>query len=518
MSAGQAALAAARACAVMPIRNAPRLGPPLLLAALGAIAVLYHATFWSMLQLWSRSQTFAHGYAIVPICAWLVWRQRGALAAAEQRPSIAGLVLIGLLGAAWLLADAANVQVVGQYAATALLPAAVLAICGWRYARAIAFPLGYLMLAVPFGEVFVPPLIEFTARFTVGALQWTGVPVFRENNNFSIPSGNWSVVEACSGLRYVIASLALGALYAHLNYRSARRRLLFIAVALLLPILANGVRAYLIVMLGHWSGMRLAAGVDHLLYGWFFFGLVSLLLYWVGGFWRDGPAPPDAPAVAAPRWPDMRAASAAAAAACVALAALWPWLAVALPAAPTRPAPGAALAVAAAPGWRAVDTTAAEWRAPHAGAPLQLIQRYQGAPGFVGLQLAWYRRQGKDAELLAHVAPARFDGWSPVADGARSVRVGARALALRQSVWQNGAARLLVWRWYRQGGVDTASAFAVKLRLAGARLTRGAEDGADIIVSAPYGEHEPEPQAALGAFLADMLPAIDKALDDVRGH
>jgi len=252
-----------------------------LLLVLAAVVLLYHATFWSMLELWSRSQTFAHGFLIVPISAWLAWRRRTQLAALAPRPSPAGMLLLALLGLAWLLADAANVQVVEQYAATAMLPACVLAILGWQAVRLLAFPLAYLFLAVPFGEVFLEPLIDFTAAFTVTALQWTGVPVFRDGNNFSLPSGNWSVVEACSGLRYLIAALALGALFAHLHFHSTRQRLAILAAALLVPIVANGVRAYLIVMLGHLSNMRLAVGVDHLVYGWLFFGVVALLLFWI---------------------------------------------------------------------------------------------------------------------------------------------------------------------------------------------------------------------------------------------
>ena len=140
---------------------------------------------------------------------------------------------------------------------------------------------------MPFGEALIPPLIDFTADFTVTALQLTGIPVYREGSFFTIPSGNWSVVEACSGLRYLIASFTLGALYAYLTYRSLKRRLIFIALSVIVPIIANGVRAYLIVMTGHLSDMSLAVGIDHLIYGWVFFGLVMLLLFWAGSFWRE---------------------------------------------------------------------------------------------------------------------------------------------------------------------------------------------------------------------------------------
>ena len=62
------------------------------------------------------------------------------------------------------------------------------------------------------------------------------------------------------------------------------------------PIIANWVRAYAIVMLGHLSNMRLAVGVDHLIYGWLFFGLVMALLFWLGSLWHEPAAPRTMPA------------------------------------------------------------------------------------------------------------------------------------------------------------------------------------------------------------------------------
>src|SRR5205814_10510601 len=122
-------------------------------------------------------------------------------------------------------------------------------------------------------------------------LRWSGVPVYREANHFIIPSGAWSVVEACSGIRYIIASVMVGTIYAAIAYRSTRRRVAFLAASVLVPILANWLRAYMIVMLAHLSSNKIAVGVDHLIYGWIFFGLVMVLLFWVGSFWREDDAP-----------------------------------------------------------------------------------------------------------------------------------------------------------------------------------------------------------------------------------
>ena len=95
------------------------------------------------------------------------------------------------------------------------------------------------------------------------------------------------MVEACSGIRYLIASMTLGTLYAYLNYDSTQRRLLFIALSAIVPIVANGLRAFLIVMIGHHSDMKLATGVDHLVYGWLFFGVVMFFLFSLGALFSE---------------------------------------------------------------------------------------------------------------------------------------------------------------------------------------------------------------------------------------
>ena len=255
--------------------------------ALLAPFLVYFATAASIVSIWNSSETFAHGYIILPISLWLIWQRRSTLM--QMTPQPCWFALIGLAGCGfgWLLAELADVQVARQYMFVAMIPLTVVVVLGWRIAWSMAFPLFFLLLAVPFGDVFLAPLINFTADFTVAAVQFTGIPVLREGTTFTIPSGNWSVVEACSGLRYLISSFTLGCLYAYLTYKSSKRRLIFILFSIVTPIIANGLRAFMIVMIGHFSGMTLAVGFDHLIYGWVFFGLVMFLMFWVGSFWRE---------------------------------------------------------------------------------------------------------------------------------------------------------------------------------------------------------------------------------------
>lgn len=247
---------------------------------------LYFDSWYSMGEIWNRSKTYTHGFLIIPISLWLVWTQRQYYLTLQ--PNIEWKVIIVVLsgGFVWLLADLANVQVIKQYATVGLLVSALWLVLG-NVAKKMKFPLFFLFFMVPVGEELVPYLMEFTATFTVNLIRFTGISVYREGMYFTLATGNWSVVEACSGINYLIASITLGLVYAYLTYSKPWKRSLFILLSIIVPVFANGFRAYLIVMIGHLSDMEHAVGVDHLIYGGVFFGLVMLILFFLGSFWKD---------------------------------------------------------------------------------------------------------------------------------------------------------------------------------------------------------------------------------------
>ena len=176
-------------------------------ACVAAVFGWHWPTFASMANTWWRTETFAHGLLVLPIFAWLVWRDRARLDAVPFKPYAPALLPLALAGFVWMLGELSATLSVSQFAMVAMVPCAVCAVLGLRAARALAFPLVFLFFAVPFGGFMLPWLMEWTADFTVSAVRLSGVPVYREGMMFVIPSGAWSVVEACSGLRYLIASV-----------------------------------------------------------------------------------------------------------------------------------------------------------------------------------------------------------------------------------------------------------------------------------------------------------------------
>ncbi len=472
--------------------------------------IAYFDTAATIVAIWQRSATFAHGYVILPISLWLIWQRRAVLAQLPVRPWLPALAALLLCGAAWMLGLLGDVSIVRQYAFAAMIPLTVLAVAGTAIARAIAFPLAFILLGVPVGEGLIDPLIQLTASFTVDALRATGIPVLREGNNFSIPTGDWSVVEACSGLRYLISSFTLGCLYAYLTYRSTWRRVLFALVSLVLPIFANALRAYLIVMIGHTSNMTLAVGVDHLIYGWVFFGLVMLLLFWIGSFWREDRAAPPASHYAGKTRPASPVRTAVAALAATACIGVWPAYGHYLEPANAAPPP------AGLDSYRAKVPVVApftEWEPSYATAAASLRRFYHVDGSRVGLVVRYYR-DGQPERLISSTNRLTEwrTAWYETGTVVRDETIDGRHLQVRETTVAGAEGRFVVWQWYWIGGTTTANDYVGKLLQVRQKFLTGSDDGAAVMVFARYEDNPATARPALRNFLRGELAALDAAL------
>ncbi len=482
--------------------------------AILALLVAYRDTVLDIVGIWSRSETFAHGFLVIPVSLYLIWRARNEWLGIPARPAWWGAPLLLGLGFAWLVARVTGIAVGQHLALVLMLPATVLMVMGARFAWAIAFPLAFLVFAAPMGEQLMPMLMDFTARFTVTMLRLTGIPVYVEGTFFSIPSGDWSVVEGCSGIRYLIASLTMGSLFAYLSYRSYWKRALFIAFSVVLPIVANGFRAYMIVMIAHLSDMKLALGVDHFIYGWVFFGLVMLLMFWIGSFFADGdpPRPQQVEVARAGSTPVV-------AAALLALAAATPWPAIGQWMA-AGPAGGATLQFewpAPPAGWRETGPFT-DWR-PHYQKPLATRTLFLGdGSGTIAVYLAFYA-SGAGGELINSrnvMIPQKHEVWQQVGEAHRE-RGGMPAEVIEARLRSHGQ-RLLIERWYWLDGTETANDYVGKLIKAQARLAGRDPLSAAVVVFAPYQERNEEAalRARLDAFVEAWGPELRQALAAAR--
>ena len=453
--------------------------------AFGLMLWLYWSSVLALTRIWNSSDTFQHGWVILPLSVYLAWTQRGRLKALSPQPSMLGVIIILLLGLIWLLARTVDIVVMQTFVVVAMVPAIVVTVLGLRISKVLVFPLAYLFFAWPVGSFLIPVLMDFTAWFSVVMLRLSGLPVFMEGRYISIPAGDFVVAEVCSGIRYLIASVALGLVFGYLVYRSVWRFCAFMILAVTLPIIANGLRAYGIIMIAHWTDMEHAVGVDHLIYGWLFFGVVIFVLFFIGTLFRDDHYPQ--PVSSPPSYWACQSRSHSTVIVTLPLA----LFVLVLPAVTDtwlaqraeRIATGQIPSAATVPGWQGPQVADLDWQ-PQFNAP-DFSQKfvYKRDQRTVALYLWHYRNDRQGAKMITH--------GNRIADGEKWRRLNE---TMQKVMFANGleltvhethirdqrGGQRIVWHWYQVANKTTAQPVLAKLLEVWAQI-KGDGNGAMLV-------------------------------------
>ena len=282
-------------------------GPLLQLVAAWSVLFALFARDWAaMAWQWWDSSTYNHILLVPAILVWLVWQRATELAKLTPQAWWPGVALVGGSLFIWLLGDISGTAAISHLGIVAAMQSAVITVLGPRVSWALLFPLAYSFFLVPLGDELVPALQMITAHITIALTEMSGIPALIDGVFIDTPAGLFEVAEACSGVKFLIAMVALGTLVAHVCFQSWSRRIAFMTVAVLLPILANGVRAWGTIYIAQSRGIAFAAGFDHIFYGWIFFALVMAALLALGWRFFDRGIDDDfidANAITSARWP-----------------------------------------------------------------------------------------------------------------------------------------------------------------------------------------------------------------------
>ncbi|HQS97994.1 exosortase A [Novosphingobium sp. 17-62-19] len=478
--------------------------------------VLFAADWQAMFLQWWDSSTYNHVLLIPFILGWLIslrWREVVKIAPQGWWP---GLVLFGGAGFLWLLGDFAGVSLATQLGTVLMAQASVLTLLGPRASAALLFPLAYMLFLVPAGDELIPTLQTVTAAITMELLDLSQVPAHIEGVFITTPGGYFEVAEACSGVKFLIAMIAYGALVANVCFRSWPRRIAFMGLSVVMPILANGVRAWGTIYIAQSQGIEFAVGFDHIFYGWIFFALVMVLVMGVAWKFFDRAIEDqmvDAGAIAAnpllARIARLGLGQGRALGAMAALAALfigWGTWANRLEAqVPAR------LSFPTVSGWQQVDySPRAAWRPRHTGASHVLLGRFRdGAGHTVDLSYALYPAQseGREAGGFGEGALTPDTGWSW--ERSPAALAGGHADRIQTA----GPVHRLAETFYRSGDLLTGRNSSLKLRNILDRLLLRERTTATLILSAEDAiPGQPSAEQSMRAFLAAAGP-VDAWMD-----
>lgn len=247
------------------------------------VAALYARVLGRLAYQWYVDPDYSHGFIVPLLSVFLLWRRRDQLREVRRCPSAWGMVIVlfslgllflGSLGAELFLT---RISVLGTICGL------VVYFAGWALLRAMAFPLAFLLFAIPipvliYNEI-VFPLQFIASRFATFVLETLNLfPVMREGNVLIMPNMRLEVVEACSGIRSLMSLLALAAGYGYLAERSVAVRWFLIVAMIPLAIISNGTRVMITALMAHYIGPQAAEGFMHEFSGWVIF-LVATALF-----------------------------------------------------------------------------------------------------------------------------------------------------------------------------------------------------------------------------------------------
>jgi exosortase A len=276
--------------AILPARTAARLpaawrGPLAGLGLAGLALVAVTAPAWgAMLHQWWNIDTYSHLLLVPFIIAWLVALKKPDLAAIAPQPFWPGLLAVAAGLALWRAGEGLGINLLAQIGAVGAVQGAVVTLLGLRVSMVLAVPLAFAVFLVPFGDEIIPPLQALTAEIAIALTHASGVPARIEGIHIHTPAGLFIVAEACSGVKFLIAMVTLGVLVCATRFRRWPTRAAFMAACVIVPVLANGVRAWATIFVAQYIGAEKATGFDHIVYGWVFFAIVLGVL--LGAAWR----------------------------------------------------------------------------------------------------------------------------------------------------------------------------------------------------------------------------------------
>jgi exosortase len=243
--------------------------------------------YWWGFQWVNPASESDHGWLILGLSGWLLWRNLGRTDAKITEvprwlPVAAMLVglAVHLLG---YILQQGRVSIIG------------LLFFGWgaigfaggtRWARAAAFPVGFMVFAIPLN---VLDTLGFHMRLGVIETSYhlahlVGIEVIRNGTQLLSPDGSYQydVAAACSGMRSLMALAALSLLLGYLSFRATWARALIGLLCFPYAFIGNVVRIFSIVVAGAWQGQE-AGAVVHEWFGFIIFvivlGLVQLTVW-----------------------------------------------------------------------------------------------------------------------------------------------------------------------------------------------------------------------------------------------
>ncbi|NPV45538.1 MAG: exosortase/archaeosortase family protein [Armatimonadetes bacterium] len=228
------------------------------------LVALYRHVWPAFWYRWANEAAYSHCPLVPLAVAGLIWFHRRELAVLTPSPSARGLWLLGAGLVVCFLGYVTGARFIVGLSFPVVLMGLVATGLGSAYLRVLGFSLALFLFAIPFprhilGMVAMPMQVISTI-LTVAATRLFGIPVLREGVNVALPSFQFVVAEACSGMNSLVALFLAGGVVAELMRLATWQKLVIYALTPVIVIAANVIRLLSVVVVGELVGPELALG------------------------------------------------------------------------------------------------------------------------------------------------------------------------------------------------------------------------------------------------------------------
>jgi EpsI family protein len=448
--------------------------------------------------------SYSHSWLILFMCLVLLWRALRTTTPDRLAPSPAGLVTACVVVLLYAIAEILDTSLAMFLLLPVVVLATIAALAGWQVARVAAPVLGLLVFTIPIWEYFSPVLQRIAVSVVKAVLAWTGPPIHVVGSAITIPAGTFEVQESCSGVRYLLVSLAIAWFYGLAWYSTWRSRLTILVVAALGAMVSNWIRIIALIQIGHVTHMQhdLITG-SHANFGWYLYGVFLLPVLWLAGRLGRRDSAGSLSPTSSGRTSIAKSGHFIAAALILSTILAGPALlngdSSEMPAQPTT---HGSIGLA---GWQAA--------APGSWQPAFQSPSFLAFDGFaapegpqVDVYVAYYQRPAREARLLSR-RNQLHPGWQVVRSGERLVASGETEWSVAVRELAMGNERRLAWYWYMVGGRQASGKLKAKLLEIPAYL-RGRRDGAVFAASASCSPDCVAAEEVIENLLRDAMPRL----------
>lgn len=233
----------------------------------------------------SADSYYSHGYLIPLISAYIIWTKRNVIKSARVSSSFWGLIIIIIGALIHILGTILYIFSLSGFSIFFIILGSSMFIVGKEITRIIIFPITYLLFMFPIPLALILtisfPMKMLVANAGVEIVSLFGIPLYREGFNISIPAGQLLVSNPCSGLRSLIAFMALGAVIAHFSKETMIKKIVLFMASVPIAIVSNVLRVSGLILISHFWGLDAAAPdtIWHTITGMFVFVIGFFLLY-----------------------------------------------------------------------------------------------------------------------------------------------------------------------------------------------------------------------------------------------